>query len=72
MMVRGTFKLGEHYFKPHGPSSRPIFSWDAIVKYIEEQRQDGATDDRIPLANGTVIDLNEATSKAHRLFGSGA
>ncbi|MFN8625324.1 MAG: hypothetical protein U0587_04980 [Candidatus Binatia bacterium] len=69
MMVRGTFKLGEHYFKPHGPNSRPIFSWEAIVQYIEAQQREG--DDNIPLADGTVIDLDEATAKAHRLLSSG-
>lgn len=69
MMARGTFKLGVHYFKPHGPSGRPIFSWDAVVKYIEGADGASQAGDVIPLADGTVIDLNEATSKAHRLRG---
>ncbi len=69
MMARGTFKLGVHYFKPYGPSGRPIFSWDAVVKYIEGAEDVPQAGDMIPLADGSVIDLNEATSKAHRLRG---
>ena len=60
MMARGTFKLGVHYFKPHGRSGRPIFSWDAVVKYIEGADGAPQAGDMIPLADGTVIDLNEA------------
>ncbi len=69
MIARGAFKLGVHYFKPHGPNSRPIFSWDAIVKYVEGSTSAVGTNDTIPFADGTVIDLNEATAKAHRLRG---
>ena len=66
MMARGEFKLGRDYFKPHGPNSRPIFSWPAVVEYIESEPHELAGG-KIPLANGCVIDLNEATTKAHRL-----
>ena len=69
MMARGIFKLGVHYFKPHGPNGRPIFSWDAIVRYIEGDEVAAAAGDRIPLADGTVVDLDEATTKAYRLRG---
>ena len=69
MIARGTFKLGVHYFKPHGPNGRPIFSWDAIVRYIEGDEAVAEAGDGIPLADGTVVDLNEATAKAHRLRG---
>jgi hypothetical protein len=69
MIARGIFKLGVHYFKPHGPNGRPIFSWDAIVRYIEGDEAAAQTGERIPLADGTVVDLNEATAKAHRLRG---
>lgn len=67
MIARGTLKLGVHYFKPHGPNSRPIFSWDAIVKHIEGAEAARTSQDMIPLADGTVIDLNEATTTAYRL-----
>jgi len=67
MIARGTFKLGVHYFKPHGPNGRPIFSWEAIVRYIEGGGGESLSADAIPLPDGTVIDLNEATAKAHRL-----
>ncbi len=69
MMARNTFQLGVHYFKPQGPNSRPIFSWDAIVKYIEEHADGSPVGDVVPLADGTVIDLDEATAKAYRLRG---
>lgn len=69
MIARGAFKQGVHYFKPHGPSGRPIFSWEAIVSYIEGDGAVGEVGESIPLADGSVVDLNEATSKAHRLFG---
>ena len=69
MIARGTFKLGVHFFKPHGPGGRPIFSWNAIVKYIEGDGVVARKGDVIPLADGTVIDLNEATTKTNRLRG---
>ena len=72
MIAREIFKLGVHYFKPHGPNGRPIFSWDAIVSYIEGGDAVAKAEDGIPLADGTVVDLNEATSKAHRLLSSGS
>ena len=69
MIARGIFKLGVHYFKPHGPNGRPIFSWDAIVRYIEGDEATAQTGNGIPLADGTVVDLDEATAKAQRLRG---
>src|SRR5262245_57031786 len=69
MIARGAFKLGVHYFKPHGPSGRPIFSWRAIVRYIEGDDAGSQTGNAIPLPDGSVIDLDEATAKAHRLRG---
>jgi hypothetical protein len=69
MIARGTFKLGVHYFKPHGANGRPIFSWEAIVEYIEGGTAAAGARDMIPLADGTVVDLDEATAKAHRLRG---
>jgi len=69
MIARGTFKLGVHYFKPQGPGARPIFSWEAVVRYIEGHQEPTVHSDGIPLADGTMIDLNEATAKAHRLRG---
>ena len=67
MVARGKFKLGVHYFKPQGLNSRPIFSWEAVVKYIEVDDNASRAGDVIPLADGTMIDLNETTAKAHRL-----
>jgi hypothetical protein len=71
MMARGVFKRGVHYFKPHGPLSRPIFSWAAVMEYIrsEETLNDEGESAMVRLANGAVIDLDEATAKAHRLLG---
>jgi hypothetical protein len=54
MMARGKFKRGMHYFKPHGENSRPIFSWQAIVEYIENERQSSGPGDTVRLANGAA------------------
>lgn len=72
MIRRRVFRLGVHYFKPHGPNSRPIFCWKAIEEYIERGGGESHKEETIPLANGRVVNLNEATTKAHRLLGSGA
>jgi hypothetical protein len=45
MIHRGQLKLGEHYFRPGGAGSRPIFSWKNVVEYIEGTRAaDSPTD----------------------------
>lgn len=72
MIARGVFRLGVHYFKPHGHGSRPIFCWRAIQEYIEQGGAGSRRGETIPLADGSVVDLDEATTKAHRLLGSGA
>lgn len=70
MMSRGVLKLGTHYFKPGGPNARPIFSWAAIVELIEGA---GATTREpvrkgIPLANGEVVDIDEAAGQVQALL----
>jgi hypothetical protein len=72
MMRRRIFRLGVHYFKPHGANSRPIFCWRAIEEYIEGGKAGSENEETIPLANGNVVSLDEATTKAHRLLSSGA
>jgi len=69
MMSRGVFRPGVHYFKPTGAGGRPIFSWRAVVDYIEG-RTEPESDNRgkIKLADGTVIDLDKATKEAARLL----
>ena len=67
MIARGVFKLGVHYYKPHGPGSRPIFSWRAVKSYIEGTAPQ-SENDAIRLADGTVIDLDQATKQATRLL----
>ncbi len=60
MMARGVLKEGVHYFK-HGPRSRPIFKWAAVVEFIEGGTV--PTADRtgpLAFANGTVVTGNEA------------
>ncbi len=59
MMARGKFQRGVHYFK-HGEGSRPIFSWKAVVEYIEREGQSAVTGDVVRLANGAVVDVDEA------------
>lgn len=61
MVARGIFRKNIHYFQPHGPGSRTIFSWPAIVRFIEEG-PGGAVGEfdpthQVRLANGNVIDL---------------
>ena len=57
-----------HYFK-HGLRSRPIFSWAAVREYIEgtAHAPAGPSVGRVPLANGTVINIHEAATALHRL-----
>lgn len=65
MIARGTFRRGVHYFQPGGGRGQLVFRWDAVVRYIEgEPGHEG-----IPLADGTVIDLEEAQKHARRLLG---
>lgn len=65
MIARGTFRRGVHYFQPGGRRGQLVFRWDAVVRYIEgEPGREG-----IPLADGTVIDLEEAQRQARRLLG---
>lgn len=67
MISRGVFTEGVHYFRPRGPGSRPIFSWRAVVEYIE-RRAASASRDEIRLADGTVINLDETTTDTDRLL----
>ncbi|MFQ5479415.1 MAG: hypothetical protein ACE5E4_12470 [Candidatus Binatia bacterium] len=69
MVSRGVLKFGIHYFKPRGFNGRPIFSWRAIVDYIEGSFEPNERGHTIPLANGVDIDLNEAKKATHRLHG---
>jgi len=70
MMARGIFKEGVHYFKPGGPNARPIFKWAAVQALIEGETGGGeATGETIALANGAVVDLDEAATRIRRLHG---
>lgn len=69
MISRGAFKLGVHYFKPQGRYSRPIFSWPAVKAFIESGGVNSEpAGDGVRLANGMVIDLDEAAREIHRLL----
>ena len=65
MVARGSFRRGVHYFQPAGHRGQLVFRWDAVVLYIEG----GSGHEGIPLADGTVIDLEEAQKQARRLLG---
>lgn len=69
MIARGTFKEGVHYFRPSGRGGRPIFSWSAVVKYIQGETMSAASDGSIPLADGGSVNLDEAAKEARRLLG---
>jgi hypothetical protein len=60
MISRGVFQLGVHYFKPHGPNSRPIFKWAAVVKFIEEGVRNETSCENITLADGSTVNIDEA------------
>ena len=38
MIHEGQFVEGVHFFRPKGARTRPVFSWDAVVRYIEGER----------------------------------
>ena len=71
MMSRGLFKQGVHYFKPQGERGRVIFRWQSVVRYIQgrdTEPESVDTADRIPMADGRVISLDEAKKEAQRLL----
>jgi len=73
MRKRGIFKVGVHYFQPAGKGGQVIFKWAAVVELIESGAlKDTDVVDHAPtvvgLANGKVIDVNEATERANRLL----
>jgi hypothetical protein len=77
LVERGIFLRGKHYFQLRGHRDRLIFKWPAIVELIEgPSSQNGgvgegpADSDRrlIELANGTVIDGDEAQRRIERLL----
>ena len=68
MIARGIFKENVHYFRPNGAVSRPIFSWTAVVQYIEGPQTKPADERAVPLAAGGAIDLDEAAKEVHRLL----
>lgn len=38
MIHEGQFVEGVHFFRPKGARTRPVFSWEAVVRYIEGER----------------------------------
>ena len=38
MIHEGEFVEGVHFFRPKGARTRPVFSWEAVVRYIEGDR----------------------------------
>ena len=38
MIFEGKFVEGVHFFRPKGTRVRPVFSWEAVVRYIEGER----------------------------------
>ena len=59
LMARGKLRQDEHYFKPFGRGSHPIFKWSAVKQLIEGTKSCATPDGRISLANGAVIELGE-------------
>jgi hypothetical protein len=77
MVKRGVLKPGLHYFQPFGRGGQLIFKWTAIVSLIEGTSKEAETsrvggDGRsrsIPMADGNLIDVEEAKKRAQRLLG---
>jgi hypothetical protein len=59
MIHEGDFVEGIHFFRPKGTRSRAIFSWEAVVRYIEGER---AEDKPAPEA------LDETARAVHALL----
>lgn len=68
MVARGHLRSGVHFFQPHGPRTRLLFKWAAIVAFIETP-PDKPYESSLVLANGMVVDLEEAAKTLHRLHG---
>ena len=66
MIARGVFQRGIHYFQPAGRKGQIVFRWDAVVRYIEGEPT--VPTQGIRLADGTVVDLEEAEKQARRLL----
>lgn len=77
MVRRRLFVHGVHYFQPSGPGTRLVFKWSAIVAFVEgnanSEGQKSPVIEKgsavVSLANGRVIDVEEATERAHRMLG---
>jgi hypothetical protein len=67
MIARGVFQRGEHYFQPTGYKGQILFRWTSIVGYIEGRP--AAAVRGIPLADGNLIDVEEAERQVRRLLG---
>lgn len=67
MVTRGVLREGEHFFRPGGHGTRMIFSWEAIVKFIEGNNSCATNDDSVSLANGAVIRIDEEADKSSRM-----
>ena len=59
LVSRGKLQQGVHFFKPMGPTSRPIFRWSAIQAFIEGRDANATHGGTIALANGAVVDVDE-------------
>lgn len=62
LVSRGKLKQGVHFFRPLGPTSRPIFRWSAIQEFIEGSQAGEANENALQLANGVVINLGAPTA----------
>jgi hypothetical protein len=63
MICDGTFREGTHYFRPNGPGSRPIFSWRALVDFIE-----GANLPEVRIEVAPIEVIDDDTRKARALL----
>lgn len=64
MVRRGVLKRGVHYFQPGGRRRRLIFKWSAIVRFVEDARDN----DRPGVLGEQRINVEEATRRLRRLL----
>lgn len=68
MVSRGQLKAGVHYFQPSGPGGQLVFSWQAIVEYIEAGEPAAKPGGELA-ALGLVMDVDAIKEEAKTLLG---
>jgi hypothetical protein len=68
-MEAGVFVEGVHYFRPLGAGTWAIFSWAAVVAWIEGRDDRSRT---ITFDDGTTVECHDLQRQARALLGEAA